>query len=109
MTDHFSVQTTLIDNETALSSVHPRNPDSGFIPNDLSPLTVFISDLYSFLAQEDEMAEPFYRGLIGSSLSGSGMGSGREWDLNAVYSDSVLSSIFGRLVNGREHEWGMVY
>ena len=107
--DHYSVQTTLIDNETALSSIHPRTSGADFASNDLSPLTVFISDLYSFLAQEDDMAEPFYRGLIGSSLSGSGMGSGREWSLEAVYSESVLSSIFGRLVNGREHEWGTAY
>lgn len=59
--------------------------------------------------KEDDMAEPFYRVLIGSSLSGSGMGSGREWSLKPVYSESVLSSVFGKLVNGREREWGMAY
>ena len=99
-------QTVLMDNATVHS---PSSADGWPSPTDLSPLAVFISDLYSYLAQEDQVADPFYRGLLGSGTSGSGQGSGRWWAPSEVYSESVLSQIQTRLLNGRDPEWGMVY
>ncbi|NYJ73183.1 DUF6602 domain-containing protein [Allobranchiibius huperziae] len=103
--DHYSVQTMLMEEVTSLSEPKGEWPP----PSQLSPLTVFISSLYSFLAQEDDTAEPFYRGLIGSGLSAAGWGTGREWQPAKAYSETTLASLPNRLVNGRDREWGMVY
>lgn len=89
LADHYSVQTVLMNQATLLTK-----PAGDWPPkSELSPLTVFISSLYSFLAQEDDVAEPFYRGLIGSGLSGAGSGTGREWPPTEVYSEAVLTRI----------------
>lgn len=103
--DHYSVQTVLMEQATSFSQ-----PSGDWPPkSDLSPLSVFVSNLYSFLAEEDDLAEPFYRGLLGSGVSGAGSGSGREWSPADVYSDGVLGDLPRRLVNGRDREWSMGY
>lgn len=103
--DHYSVQTVLMEQVTSLSQPADDWPPK----SDLSPLSVFVSNLYSFLAEEDDLAEPFYRGLLGSGVSGAGSGSGREWTLEHVYSDQVRSDVPRRLINGRDREWSMSY
>jgi hypothetical protein len=103
--DHFSVQTVLMEQATSFSQTSGDWPPK----SDLSPLSVFVSNLYSFLADEDDLAEPFYRGLLGSGVSGAGSGNGREWSPADVYSDGVLGDLPRRLVNGRDREWGMGY
>lgn len=104
----FGVLTTLLDIETSRSKEYPSPGENPFTSSG-SPLAMFISVLYSFLAQEDEQAAPFHRGLLGSDISPSGGGMSRPWRLDEVYYESTLAQLPQRLVNGRDREWGMSY
>jgi hypothetical protein len=105
----WQVETSLLDLETSMTPNHPRLDGESFLAQSASPLSVFISVLYSFLAQEDESAEPFHRGLLGTGIYGSGSGSTRAWPLESVYNESTREIILSRIINGRDREWSMRY
>ncbi|WP_308015778.1 DUF6602 domain-containing protein [Microbacterium sp. cx-59] len=107
--DRHAVTTTLLDAETSQSVNHPHPDGVTGLAKSASPLSVFISELYSFLAQEDEVAEPFHRGLLGTEISASGSGTSRVWELVDVFQPATLDSLPRRLVNGRDREWSMTY